>query len=185
MSKTGQASKTSNAEKILYSQAEIAEAVNRVASEISRDYAGKTPLFIGVLKGSFVFMADLVRAVDLPCRVDFMVVKSYGQGTVSSGYVRIVKDIDEVIEGRDVIVVEDILETANTLQSVCEVLRARNPASLRVCVFLDKKINRKVQIEADYVCFDVKDEFVVGYGLDYAEKYRNLPYLGVLGDNDA
>jgi len=174
-------------ERILYSETQIAEAVKRVGAEITRDYTGrleetedKIPLIIGILKGSFIFMADLVREIDLPCKMDFMVAKSYGQGTVSSGYVRIVKDIDTDIKDRDVIVVEDILDTANTLSSVCEILRARKPKSLKVCVFLDKKIDRKLQFEADYKCFDIENEFVVGYGLDYAEKYRNLPYLGVL-----
>ncbi|MCL2070925.1 MAG: hypoxanthine phosphoribosyltransferase [Oscillospiraceae bacterium] len=170
-------------EKLLYNQhskAQIAEAVKRVGAEITNDYAGKNPLIIGILKGSFIFMADLVREIDLSCQVDFMVVKSYGGGTVSSGYVRIVKDIDTVIEDRDVIIVEDILDTANTLQNVCDVLLSRKPRSLKVCVFLNKRKNRKIQFDADYECFEIEDEFVVGYGLDYAEKYRNLPYLAVL-----
>jgi hypoxanthine phosphoribosyltransferase len=167
-------------EKVLFSREDIAREVGRVAAEITRDYQGKKPLFIGVLKGSFVFMADLIREVDLPCRVDFITAKSYGESTVSSGFVRIVNDVDEIIEGRDVIVVEDILETANTLSNVCEILRSRKPASLRVCTFLDKDDCRKIPFTADYVCFSVENEFVVGYGLDYAEKYRNLPYLGVL-----
>ena len=169
-------------DRILFDKKTIAEAVKRVAAEISHDYAGKAPLFIGVLKGSFVFMADLVREIDpnVPCQMEFMAAKSYGNSTVSSGVVRITKDIDVDIAGRDVIIVEDILDTANTIGSVCEVLRERNPASLKICVFLDKKIDRKIPIEADYVCFDIENEFVVGYGLDYAEKYRNLPYLAVL-----
>ncbi|MCL1880833.1 MAG: hypoxanthine phosphoribosyltransferase [Oscillospiraceae bacterium] len=168
--------------RVLYSKEQIAEAVKRVGAEITRDYAGKKPLFIGVLKGSFVFMADLIREVDLPCRTDFMSAKSYGEGTVSSGFVRIVKDIDEVVEGRDVIVVEDILDTANTLSNVCEILHSRNPASLKICTFLDKEVDRKILLTPDYFCFRVENEFVVGYGLDYAEKFRNLPYLGVLDD---
>jgi len=167
-------------EKILFDKTAIAKAVKRVGAEISHDYTGKTPLFVGILKGSFMFMADLVREVDLPCQMEFMAAKSYGDSAVSSGVVRITKDIDADIEGRDVIIVEDILDTANTLGSVCEVLRQRNPASLKICVFLDKKVDRKIPVEADYVCFDIENEFVVGYGLDYAEKYRNLPYLGTL-----
>ena len=166
--------------KILYDQSAIMAEVKRVGAEITRDYAGKQPLVIGILKGSFVFMADLLRRTDLPCQVEFMQAKSYGSDTVSSGVVRIVKDVDQDIEGRDVLVVEDILDTGNTLNSVCEILRSRKPASLKVCVFLDKKISRKTPLEADYACFEVGEEFVVGYGLDYAEKYRNLPYVGVL-----
>jgi hypoxanthine phosphoribosyltransferase len=172
-------------EKILYSAEQIAEAVARTGAEITRDYKGKTPLVVGILKGSFVFMADLVRCVDLPCEIEFMAAQSYGRGTTSSGVVRITKDIDTDIAGRDVIIVEDILDTGNTLNSVCEVLRARNPASLRLCVFLDKKIARKVPLEADYACFEVGNEFVIGYGLDYAEKYRNLKDLKVLGEENA
>ena len=166
----------------LYSAEEIAAQVARVAAEITVDYkdAERRPLFVGVLKGAFVFMADLVRQVELPCRLDFMMAQSYGLGTVSSGYVRIVKDIETVIENRDVILVEDILDTANTLSHLCEILCARKPKSLKVCVFLDKKANRKIPFEADYSCFEIDDGFVVGYGLDYAEKYRNLPYLGVI-----
>jgi hypoxanthine phosphoribosyltransferase len=167
-------------DRVLYSQEDIAREVARVGAEITRDYAGKKPLFIGILKGSFMFTADLIRAVDLPCRVDFITAKSYGENTVSSGFVRIVNDVDEDVEGRDVIVIEDILETANTLANVCEILRSRRPASLKVCTFLDKDVDRKIPFAPDYCCFSIEDEFVVGYGLDYAEKYRNLPYLGVL-----
>jgi hypoxanthine phosphoribosyltransferase len=165
---------------VKFSREQIDEAVKRVGAEITRDYADKKPVIIGVLKGSFMFMADLIREIDLPCQVDFMAAKSYGSSTVSSGFVRIIKDIDIVIEGKDVIIIEDILDTANTIHSVCEVLRARSPASLKVGVFLNKKTERKLRFDADYVCFDIDDEFVVGYGLDYAEKYRNLPYLAVL-----
>ncbi|MCL1903903.1 MAG: hypoxanthine phosphoribosyltransferase [Oscillospiraceae bacterium] len=174
-----------NTDKVLfnqYSKEKISEAVKRVGAEITRDYAGKKPLIIGVLKGSFIFMADLVREIDLSCQIDFMVVKSYGGGTVSSGYVNIVKDVDMDIRDRDVIIVEDILDTAGTLQSVCDALSSRNPRSLKVCVFLNKRNKRKIQFDADYECFEIEDEFVVGYGLDYAEKYRNLPYLAVLND---
>jgi len=167
-------------ERIIYTSEQIAEQVKRVGAEITRDYQGKKPVFIGVLKGSFVFMSDLVRAVDLPCRIDFLSAKSYGEGTVSSGFVRIIKDIDEVIEGRDVIIVEDILDTANTLSSVCEILQSRNPASLKICTFLEKDVARKISLVPDYFCFRVENEFVVGYGLDYAEKYRNLPYLAAI-----
>ncbi|MCL2633657.1 MAG: hypoxanthine phosphoribosyltransferase [Oscillospiraceae bacterium] len=167
--------------RILYDQATIASAVKRVGAIISEEYRDKNPLLIGVLKGSFIFMADLVRVLDIPCEMEFMVAKSYGQRTQSSGVVEILKDINTDINGRDVIIIEDILDTANTLFSITEVLKARNPASIKICVFLDKNIERKVPVTADYKCFDIENEFVVGYGLDYAEKYRNLPYLGVLG----
>jgi len=175
-----------NIDQILYSKEEIAQAVKRVGEEITRDYAetvtstGRKPLMIGILKGSFMFMADLVREIDLACKVEFMAAKSYGQGTVSSGFVQIVKDVETMIEGRDVIVVEDILDTGNTLNELCALLRARRPNSLKVCVFLDKRGTRKIPFEADYVCFEIENEFVVGYGLDYAERYRNLPDLRIL-----
>ena len=178
---------TKTDKKILYSQfskEQIAKEVKRVGAEITRDYAGKRPLIVCILKGAFMFAADLIREIDLSCKVDFMVVKSYGSGTVSSGFVQIVKDIDMSIEGKDVIIVEDILDTANTLHSVCGELLARNPNSLKVCVFLNKKTSRKLPFDADYECFEIQDEFVVGYGLDYAEKYRNLPYLAVLKETD-
>ncbi|MCL1866715.1 MAG: hypoxanthine phosphoribosyltransferase [Oscillospiraceae bacterium] len=162
---------------VLYNESQIAEAVRRVGAEITRDYAGKNPLFIGILKGSFMFMADLVRRVELPCEVDFMVAKSYGDSKESSGIVQIVKDIGADIFERDVIIVEDILDTGRTLCSIREVLQTRSPSSIKICVFLDKKTARKSPVTADYVCFEVADEFVVGYGLDYAEKYRNLPDL--------
>jgi hypoxanthine phosphoribosyltransferase len=183
-----------NIDKILYTKEEIAKEVKRVGEEITRDYeetveaTGRKPLLIGILKGSFMFMADLVREIDIACKVEFMSAKSYGQGTASSGFVQIVKDVDSTIEGRDVIIVEDILDTGNTLNELCGLLRSRKPASLKVCVFLDKPSGRKVPFKADYTCFEIENEFVVGYGLDYAERYRNLPELRVLknqqkGDN--
>ena len=167
-------------ERVLFSEEELRRRVAEIAAEIDRDYAGKEPLLVSVLRGSFVFMADLVRQIHLPCTVDFMAVSSYGSGTSSSGQVKIVKDLSEHIEGRDLIVVEDILDSGNTLSYLLQLLQARRPASVRLCTLLDKPSRRTKPIQADYVGFQVEDLFVVGYGLDYAEKYRNLPYIGVL-----
>ena len=138
------------------------------------------PVLFSVLRGSYIFMADLTRCIDLPCTVDFMAVSSYGKGTTSSGQVNIIKDLSDSVEGKDVLVVEDILDTGNTLSYLLEILKARNVASLKLCTLLDKPDRRKKPIKADYTGFTIPDAFVVGYGLDYAEKYRNLPYIGVL-----
>ena len=167
-------------ERVLFSEEELHRRVAEIAAEIDRDYAGREPLLVSVLRGSFVFMADLVRQIHLPCTVDFMAVSSYGAGTASSGQVRIIKDLSEHIEGRDVIVVEDILDSGRTLYYLREILEKRNPASIRIATLLNKPARREADIAPDYSCFEVPDEFVVGYGLDYAEKYRNLPYIGVL-----
>ena len=167
-------------ERVLFSQEELARRVSEIAAEIDRDYAGKEPLLVSVLRGSFVFMADLVRQIHLPCTVDFMAVSSYGAGTASSGQVKIVKDLSEHIEGKDVIVVEDILDSGNTLNYLLKILQARHPASIRLCTLLDKPSGRKKPIEPDYCCFTIPSAFVVGYGLDYEEYYRNLPFVGVL-----
>ena len=167
-------------ERVLFSEEELRRRVAEIAAEIDRDYAGKEPLLVSVLRGSFVFMADLVRQIHLPCTVDFMAVSSYGSGTSSSGQVKIVKDLSEHIEGRDLIVVEDILDSGNTLSYLLQLLQARRPASVRLCTLLDKPSRRTKPITADYTGFTVDDLFVVGYGLDYDEKYRNLPYIGVL-----
>jgi len=167
---------------ILFGEEEIKRSVAALGRRISEDYAGKNPILIGVLKGSFIFLSDLCRAISFQCEIDFIMAKSYGMSTKSSGVVRIVKDIDADISGRDVILVEDILESANTLYSVCEVLKARNPASLKVAVFLDKKVKREIPFYADYTCFEAEDKFLVGYGLDCAEKYRNLPYVAVINN---
>ena len=137
-------------------------------------------MLIGVLRGSFVFMADLCRAIDLPCTLDFMSVSSYGKGTSSSGRVQITKDLSEDITGKHVIVVEDILDSGNTLSYLLELLKARKPASIRLCTLLDKPDRRVKPVEVHYSGFSIPDAFVVGYGLDYAEKYRNLPYIGIL-----
>lgn len=166
---------------ILFSEEQIAGAVKALGKRITADHAGNSPVIIGILKGSFIFMSDLVRNIALDCELDFMIAKSYGNAAVSSGKVRVLKDIDTDIAGRDVIIVEDILDTARTLAAVKEILLERNPASIQICTLLDKVTTKKVSdLRADYKCFDVGDEFVVGYGLDYAERYRNLKYIGVL-----
>ena len=166
-------------ERVLFSEEELHRRVAETA-EIDRDYAGREPLLVSVLRGSFVFMADLVRQIHLPCTVDFMAVSSYGAGTASSGQVRIIKDLSEHIEGRDVIVVEDILDSGNTLSYLLKLLEQRSPASIRLCTLLDKPDRRVKPVEVHYSGFTIPDAFVVGYGLDYAEHYRNLPYIGIL-----
>lgn len=167
-------------ERVLFSEEQLAARISQLAEEINRDYAGKAPTLISVLRGSFVFMADLTRKITLPCTVDFMSVSSYGKGTKSSGQVQITKDLSDDIEGRDIIVVEDILDSGNTLSYLLEILRARRPASMKLCTLLDKPERREKEVHVDYVGFSIPDEFVVGYGLDFAEKYRNLPYIGIL-----
>lgn len=167
-------------QQILFTQAQVAGRIREMAREITRDYAGKAPLVVGILRGSFIFMADLVRQVELPLHLDFMSASSYGAGTVSSGQVDIRLDLQEDIAGRDVLLVEDILDTGNTLSKLVAELQARGPASLKLCVLLDKPDRRTKPIQADYVGFTIPDAFVVGYGLDYDEKYRNLPYVGIL-----
>jgi len=167
-------------ERILFTEAELKQRVTAMAAEINRDYAGKAPMLVSVLRGSFIFMADLIRGIALPCTVDFMSVSSYGKGTKSSGQVQITKDLSEDISGRDILVVEDILDSGNTLNYLLKILQARHPASIRLCALLDKPSRRVQPVSAEYTGFSIPDYFVVGYGLDYAEKYRNLPYIGVL-----
>ena len=167
-------------EKVLVTEEELKIRVKELAAEIQKDYEGKDLVLASVLRGSYIFMADLTRAIDLPMAVDFMVVSSYGSGTTSSGQVEIRKDLSESIEGKDLIIVEDILDTGNTLYYLMEVLKARKPASIRICTLMDKPSRRTKDITADYTGFSIPDAFVVGYGLDYDEKYRNLPYVGIL-----
>lgn len=166
--------------KVLISEEEIHNKVAELGERISADYADKNLLMVSVLKGSVVFMADLMRAVDIPARIDFMSVSSYGSGVKSSGVVKIVKDLDIPLEGYDVLLVEDILDSGKTLYYLREILSKRNPKSIKIATLLDKPERRVVDMYSDYSCFDVPDEFVVGYGLDYDEKYRNLPYIGIL-----
>ncbi len=151
-----------------------------MGAEIRRDYAGKEPVLVSILRGSFMFTADLMRALDLPCKVDFMAASSYGSGTSSSGQVKLIKDLVEDIEGKDVLVLEDILDSGNTLSSLLELLKERKPASIKLCVLLDKPERREKPVAVHYTGFSIPDAFVVGYGLDYDEKYRNLPYIGIL-----
>ena len=165
---------------ILFSEEQLKQRVEQLAAEINRDYAGQELMLISVLRGSFVFMADLVRELTVPCTVDFMAVSSYGSGTSSSGQVQITKDLSEDISGRHILVVEDILDSGNTLSYLLELLRARKPASLRLCTLLDKPERRIKPVQLDYTGFSIPDAFVVGYGLDYDEHYRNLPYIGIL-----
>lgn len=167
-------------ERILFSEEELKARVAELGRQITEDYQGRAPVIISILRGSYIFMADLTRQIDLPCTVDFMAVSSYGTGTTSSGQVKIIKDLSESIEGRDVLVVEDILDSGNTLSYLVELLKARRAASIKLCTLLDKPSRRTKPIYADYVGFPVDDLFVVGYGLDYAEQYRNLPYIGIL-----
>ena len=167
-------------ESVLYSEQELQDCVKRIAGEITRDFAGKEPIFVGVLKGSFIFIADLMRHVDLHCSVDFMAVSSYGSGSVTTGAVKINKDLTANIEGKPVIMVEDILDSGLTLSYLTKYLQQRKPASISIATLLDKPARRRADVKADYVGFEVPDAFVVGYGLDYAEKYRNLPYIGIL-----
>jgi hypoxanthine phosphoribosyltransferase len=169
------------AAEILFPKEVIDRRVRELAGQISRDYEGREPLIVGILNGAFIFMADLIRALDVPCRVDFVRLASYGAGSVSSGEIRIGKDLETPIAGRDVLIVEDIVDTGLTLSRLVEILRKRQPASLRVCAFLDKRERRRVPFTADYVGFPIPDRFVVGYGLDYNEKFRFLPDVRVLG----
>lgn len=166
-------------ERVLISEEELEAAVAKIGRQISEDYRGKDPIFIGVLKGCFIFMADLMRHVDIDCSMDFMAVSSYS-GTTSTGAVKINKDLSEIIEGRHLILVEDILDSGVTLNYLKNYLMVRKPASIAVATLMDKPARRKANIYADYSCFEIPDAFVVGYGLDYNERYRNLPYIGVL-----
>jgi len=167
-------------EEILLTGDEIAARVADIGAQLAADYAGRTPVLVSVLKGSIVFLADLIRAMDVPLNVDLMEVSSYGSATESSGQVRILKDLSSSIEGRDVVVVEDIIDTGLTLNYLLRYLAERHPASVRVCCLLDKPARRLAEIEIDYRGFTIPDRFVIGYGLDYDERYRNLPYVGVL-----
>lgn len=167
-------------ERVFYTEEELQAKVKELGEQITRDYAGKSPIFVGVLKGCFVFMADLMRYVNLPCEIDFMAVSSYGKGTKSTGSVQINKDLSFDIAGRDVIIVEDILDSGVTLNYLKGYLMNRKPNSIKIVTLFDKPARRKAPIYSDYFGYEVPDEFIVGYGLDYAEKYRNLPYIGVL-----
>ncbi len=165
---------------ILVPADDLARRVRELAAEVSRDYAGKDLVLIGVLKGAVFFLADLMRALEIHCEVDFMAVASYGSATKSSGVVRILKDLDAVIEGRDVLIVEDIVDSGLTLQYLLRNLAARNPRSLEVCALLIKPERRQVELSTRYVGFEIPDTFAIGYGLDHGERYRNLPFVAAL-----
>ncbi len=164
----------------LISEEEVDKRIRELGEEISRDYAGKQIHLICVLKGGVFFMCELAKRITVPVSMDFMCVGSYGDGTKSSGVVRIAKDLDEAIEGKEVLIVEDIIDSGNTLYYLMDVLQKRKPASLRLCTLLDKPERRVKDVKVDYTGFEIPDEFIVGYGLDYAQKYRNLPYIGIV-----
>lgn len=167
--------------RILLSEEEVAARVKEIAEEISRDYEGKPLHLICILKGGVFFTCELSKRINLPLTMDFMSVSSYGTGTVSSGIVKITKDLDDPIEGKDVLIVEDIIDSGNTLAYLIEVLKQRNPNSIELCTLLDKPERRvKDQVKVKYTCFTVPDQFIIGYGLDYDQIYRNLPYIGVI-----
>ncbi|KAF1086446.1 Hypoxanthine-guanine phosphoribosyltransferase [Sporotomaculum syntrophicum] len=167
-------------EKLLFSRADIDNKVHELGSIISRDYAGQDLLMVGILKGAAVFMADLIRAISIDVSIDFMALSSYGASSKSTGVVRILKDLDKSIQNRHVLIVEDIVDTGLTLTYLLKILKARNPAGVRICTMLDKPSRRKADVPVDYNGFTIPDHFVVGYGLDYNEKYRNLPEIYVL-----
>ncbi len=170
--------------RILLSESKTEERIAQLAAQIDRDYAGRSVHLICILKGSIFFTCALAKRITVPVTMDFMSVSSYGSGTSSSGVVRLIKDLDEPIEGKDVIVIEDIIDSGRTLSYLLQNLQDRKPASLRLCTLLDKPERRVAEVKVDYTGFAIPDEFVVGYGLDYAQKYRNLPFIGVLSLED-
>ncbi|CAM3692497.1 hypoxanthine phosphoribosyltransferase [Marinicrinis lubricantis] len=165
---------------VLYSEEQIQAKIQELGETIAKEYEGKNPLVICVLKGAFIFMADLVKRVNIPLEMDFMAVSSYGQSTKSSGVVKIIKDLDVTVEHRDVLIVEDIIDSGLTLSYLIDILKRRNASSVKIVTLFDKPARRTVDLTPDYYGFELPDSFVVGYGLDYAEKYRNLPFIGVL-----
>ena len=166
--------------RILITPEQLHQRTRELGQQISRDYAGKDLHLICVLKGGVVFLVDLMRQIGIPHSIDFLATSSYGSATESSGVVRILKDLDAPIEGRNVLIVDDIIDSGLTIDYLCRILRARMPASLRICTLLDKKERREVEVPLDYIGFDIPNEFVVGYGMDFGEVYRNLPFVGVL-----
>ena len=166
--------------RVLIPEDKVDERIAQLGEQISRDYAGKQVHLIGILKGSIFFICELAKRITVPVTMDFMSVSSYGAGTKSTGVVKLIKDLDEPIEGKDVLVVEDIIDSGHTLSYLLKNLSSRNPASIRLCTLLDKPERREVDVEVDYQGFSIPDEFVIGYGLDYDQRYRNLPYIGVL-----
>jgi hypoxanthine phosphoribosyltransferase len=167
-------------ERVLISEEELARRIRELGAEVTRDYAGKDPILVAILKGAVIFLSDLIREITIPAEVDFMAVASYGLATKSSGVVRILKDLDEPIEGRDVLIVEDIVDTGLTLRYLLDILKDRGPRTVEVCALLSKADARVVEVPVRYVGFEIPNEFVVGYGLDYRQRYRGLPYVGTL-----
>ena len=165
---------------VLCSEEQLSKKISELGAAITRDYAGKDLLLVSILKGSVMVMADLMRAVDLPLQIDFMNVSSYGAGTETTGAVKILKDLDVDIKGKHVLIVEDILDSGVTLHNLMKLLTQRNPASIEICTLFSKPSRRKVEVPVRYMGFEIPDAFIVGYGLDYDEKYRNLPYVGIL-----
>ena len=165
---------------VMLSEEEVDRRIQEIGEQISKDYAGKQVHLVCVLKGGSFFLCELAKRITVPVSLDFMSVSSYGGDTKSSGVIKIVKDLDEPLEGKDVLIVEDIIDSGRTLSYLIEILKQRNPASIRLCTLLDKPERRVTDVKVDYVGFNIPDEFVVGYGLDYAQKYRNLPYIGVV-----
>lgn len=165
--------------RVLIDEQTIAKRVAELGDKITKEYENKELLVICILKGAVIFMSDLIKRIEVPLAIDFMAVSSYGKSTRSSGVVRIIKDLDEEIEGKDVLIVEDIVDTGLTLKFLADNILSRKPKSLKICCLLDKPSRRQIKVEADYVGFEIPDEFVIGYGLDYSHKYRNLPYIGV------
>ena len=171
---------TDSVEKVLVTKEQIETRIAEMGAQITKDYEGKKLIVVGILKGAIVFYSDLARHINMPMTFDFLSVSSYGNSTVSSGEIKFLKDLDQPVEGYDILIVEDIIDSGRTLSYLRKNLEARNPNSVAVCCLLDKKERREVDVEVDYVGFDIPDEFVVGYGLDFAGQYRNLPYIGVL-----
>lgn len=167
-------------EKVLISEEEIQAKIRELGATLAEEYRDKNPIFLGILKGVIVFFADMIRAVPIPCEIDLIAVSSYGAGTVSSGKIKMEKDLSLDLEGRHIVILEDIIDSGRTLSYTIDYLKSKNPASLKICTLLDKPARRQVDLEADYIGFTVPDEFLIGYGLDYAEHYRNLPYIGIL-----
>ena len=166
----------------MFTEEQIREKVIELGKQIENDYKGEEVLVVGILKGANVFTCDLIRQIDLDVKIDFMSVSSYGSGTESSGTVRILKDLDTDIKGRNVLIVEDIIDSGRTLSNLVKELQIREPKSLKLCTLLDKPSRRVVDVDVEYVGFEIEDKFIVGYGIDYAEKYRNLPYIGIVED---
>ena len=167
-------------EKVLFSKEQLAKRIKELAAQLDKDYAGKTPLMVAILKGSVMFFTDLIREMTLPLEIDFMSISSYGSGVKSAGEVKMIKDLDNKIEGKDVIIVEDIVDSGYTMKYLTHLLEARNPSSIKICALLDKPSRRETDVAVDYKGFEVGNEFVVGYGLDYAARYRNIPFIGIL-----